>query len=94
MQEVLAQLPWYHHLALLDKLPGPETRKWYAAKAVEHSWSRNVLVTQIESRLLERSGQAVTNFPATLPAPQATPRSERQSFRAGIGKAGDTAYVQ
>lgn len=69
VQEVLAQLPWYHQLALLDKLPGPETRKWYVAKAIEHNWSRNVLVAQIESRLLERSGAAVTNFPITLPAP-------------------------
>ena len=25
---------------------------------------------QIESRLLQRSSRAVTNFPATLPAPQ------------------------
>mgnify|MGYP000102411936 CR=1 FL=1 len=40
VQEVLAQLPWYHQLALLGKLPGPETRKWYAAKAIEHNWSR------------------------------------------------------
>ena len=70
VQEVLAQLPWYHQLALLDKLPGAEARRWYAAKAIEHNWSRNVLVMQIETRLLERSGQAVTNFPATLPAPQ------------------------
>jgi predicted nuclease of restriction endonuclease-like (RecB) superfamily len=70
VQEVLAQLPWYHQLALLDKLPGPQTRKWYAAKAIEHNWSRNVLVMQIESRLLERSGKAVTNFALTLPAPQ------------------------
>lgn len=70
VQAVLAQLPWYHHLALLDKLPGPETRRWYAARAIEHNWSRNVLVMQIETRLLERSGQAVTNFPTTLPRPQ------------------------
>jgi predicted nuclease of restriction endonuclease-like (RecB) superfamily len=70
VQAVLAQLPWYHQLALLDKLPGPQTRRWYAAKAIEHNWSRNVLVMQIEARLLERSGQAVTNFPATLPSPQ------------------------
>jgi len=61
VQGVLAQLPWYHHLALLDKLPGPQTRTWYAAKAVEHNWSRNVLVMQIETRLLERSGKAATN---------------------------------
>lgn len=70
MQEVLVQLPWYHQLALLDKLPGAETRRWYSAKAIEHGWSRDVLVMQIESRLLERSGSAVTSFPATLPAPQ------------------------
>ncbi|RMS50341.1 hypothetical protein ALP66_02599 [Pseudomonas amygdali pv. photiniae] len=70
VQAVLAQLPWYHQLALLDKLPGPETRRWYAIKAIEHSWSRNILVMQIETRLLERSGKAVTNFEASLPAPQ------------------------
>lgn len=70
VQEALAQLPWYHHLALLDKLPDPETRRWYAAKAIEHNWSRNILVMQIETRLLERSGQAVSNFRMTLPKPQ------------------------
>jgi predicted nuclease of restriction endonuclease-like (RecB) superfamily len=70
VQEVLAQLPWYHQLALLDKLPGPETRRWYAAKAIEHNWSRNILVIQIETRLLERSGKAVTNFEFSLPKPQ------------------------
>ncbi len=69
-KQVLAQLPWYHQLALLDKLPGPETRRWYAAKAIEHNWSRNILVMQIETRLLERSGQAVTNFAVSLPKPQ------------------------
>ena len=70
VQEVLAQLPWYHQLALLDKLPGPQTRKWYAAQAIEHNWSRNVLVMQIEARLLERQGKAVTNFEQRLPKPQ------------------------
>lgn len=70
VQQVLHKLPWGHNLILLDKLPGPETRRWYAAKALEHNWSRNILVMQIESRLLERSGTAVTNFDLTLPKPQ------------------------
>jgi predicted nuclease of restriction endonuclease-like (RecB) superfamily len=70
VQAVLAQLPWYHHLALLEKLTSPEDRRWYAAKAIEHNWSRNVLVMHIESRLLERSGAAITNFDARLPKPQ------------------------
>ncbi|ERP99110.1 hypothetical protein Q666_00155 [Marinobacter sp. ES-1] len=70
VQGVLAQLPWYHQLALLDKLPDAESRRWYAAKAIEHSWSRNVLVMQIESGLLQRQGKAVTNFEARLPKAQ------------------------
>lgn len=70
VQEVLAQLPWYHQLALLDKLASPETRRWYATKAIAHNWSRNILVMQIETRLLERSGTAVTNFEVSLPKPQ------------------------
>jgi len=70
VQEVLAQLPWYHQLALLDKLNTEAERRWYAAKAIEHNWSRNILAMQIETRLLERSGKAVTNFAANLPRPQ------------------------
>ena len=69
VQGVLAQLPWYHQLALLDKLNNTEERRWYAAKAIEQGWSRNVLAIQIETRLRERSGQAVTNFSQRLPAP-------------------------
>jgi predicted nuclease of restriction endonuclease-like (RecB) superfamily len=70
VQEVLAQLPWYHQIALLDKLSSPENRRWYAAQAIEHNWSRNILVMQIETRLLERSGKAVSNFDSQLPKPQ------------------------
>ncbi|MEQ9997147.1 PDDEXK nuclease domain-containing protein [Pectobacterium versatile] len=70
VQAVLAQLPWYHQLALLDKLNHPEDRRWYATKAIEHNWSRNILVMQIETGLLQRSGNAVTNFDVSLPQAQ------------------------
>lgn len=66
LQAPLATLPWYHHIALLEKLSDPETRLWYAAAAVESGWSRNVLAHHMETKLHERSGQAVTNFKATL----------------------------
>jgi predicted nuclease of restriction endonuclease-like (RecB) superfamily len=69
VQGVLAQLPWYHQLALLDKLSSPESRRWYAAKAIEHNWSRNILVMQIETQLHARQGQAITNFQQRLPKP-------------------------
>ncbi len=70
VQQAAAQLPWGHNLVLPDKLPGPKTRCWYAAKAIEHNWSRNILAIQIDARLLERTGAAVTNFTTSLPKPQ------------------------
>ncbi len=67
VQAGLAQLQWYHHIALLDKLDCSEMRLWYAQTAVEEGWSRNILVHQIDRRLHERAGQSVTNFANTLP---------------------------
>jgi predicted nuclease of restriction endonuclease-like (RecB) superfamily len=66
-KQPVAQLPWGHNVVLLDKLDDAETRLWYAAAAVEHGWSRSVLVLHIETKLHERSGKAITNFSATLP---------------------------
>lgn len=42
---------------------------WYAARTVQHGWSRNVLVVQIDSCSHLRHGKAQNNFPATLPPP-------------------------
>ena len=67
VQASLAQLPWYHHIALLEKLDRPEPRLWYAARTLEHGWSRNVLAFQIQAQAHLRQGKAQTNFPATLP---------------------------
>ena len=70
VQEALAQITWYHNIALLEKLKEPEQRLWYAQKTVENGWSRNILVLQIESGLYQRQGGAITNFERTLPDPQ------------------------
>jgi predicted nuclease of restriction endonuclease-like (RecB) superfamily len=70
VQQAAAQLPWGHNLVLLDRLNTSNERCWYAAKAIEHNWSRNVLNIQIETRLLARSGTAITNFETRLPKPQ------------------------
>ncbi len=67
VQQVAAQLPWFHTCTLLDRVKQPATRNWYARQAIEHGWSRNVLVAQIETRLHERAGKALTNFGATMP---------------------------
>lgn len=69
VQEVLAQLPWYHQVTLLDKLKTRPEREWYLAKAIEHGWSRNVMWHHISTALHLRSGNAVTNFEQRLPSP-------------------------
>ncbi|MGP8290249.1 PDDEXK nuclease domain-containing protein [Vreelandella zhanjiangensis] len=70
VQQAVGQLPWGHNLVLLSKLKEPAERLAYAHAALEHGWSRNVLMMQIETRLLERQGAAVTNFETRLPKPQ------------------------
>jgi predicted nuclease of restriction endonuclease-like (RecB) superfamily len=69
VQQAVGQLPWGHNLVLLTRLKQPEQRLAYARAAIEHGWSRNVLNIHIETRLLERTGKAVTNFSKRLPAP-------------------------
>jgi predicted nuclease of restriction endonuclease-like (RecB) superfamily len=67
MQRYAAQIPWRHNQVLLDKLKDPEQRLWYAQKSFENGWSRDILVTQIESNLFTRQRGAITNFQRTLP---------------------------
>jgi len=44
VQELLAQITWYHHIALLNKVKDPAEREWYVRETIRHGWSRNVLV--------------------------------------------------
>jgi predicted nuclease of restriction endonuclease-like (RecB) superfamily len=62
VQQLVAQLPWGHNTHLIDLVKSPAQREWYARQALEHGWSRSVLVHQIESRLFDRQGSALTNF--------------------------------
>jgi hypothetical protein len=70
MQQLAAQLPWFHHVILIEKVKDRSARAWYMQAAAENGWSRAVLGVQIEQRAHLRAGKAVTNFAATLPPPQ------------------------
>lgn len=67
VQELLAQISWYHNLALLEKLKDQNLRLWYAHQSIENGWSRNILAMQIESKLHKRIGQTANNFEIALP---------------------------
>jgi predicted nuclease of restriction endonuclease-like (RecB) superfamily len=67
VQQVVAQIPWGHNVRILDAINDPAEQEWYMRQTVEHGWSRNVLVHQIESGLYRRQGKAITNFTAAPP---------------------------
>jgi predicted nuclease of restriction endonuclease-like (RecB) superfamily len=67
-QQAAAKLPWGHNQLLLDKVGDANLRNWYAEAAAHAGWTRSVLQHQIETRLHERQGKAITNFDRTLPA--------------------------
>jgi predicted nuclease of restriction endonuclease-like (RecB) superfamily len=69
-QQAVDQLPWGHVVVLLYDVTGSLERQFYAQKAVEFGWSRNILSMQIETKLYKREGKAITNFRNKLISPQ------------------------
>lgn len=66
----LVLVPWGHNRVIISKCKDVTEALYYITRTIEHNWSRNVLVHQIESKLYEREGKAITNFEETLPSPQ------------------------
>lgn len=71
VQQLVRQIPWGHNILIFTKAEVFEIARFYLAATVQNNWSRAVFAIQIESRLHERQGQAITNFAQTLPQPQA-----------------------
>jgi predicted nuclease of restriction endonuclease-like (RecB) superfamily len=69
--QILAQIPWGHHVLILTKIKEPEAALFYIRQTIEHGWSRAVLTAHIEQNLYARQGKAVSNFRQTLPEQQA-----------------------
>lgn len=67
VQEILAQISWYHNLTLLDKIDNKEIRIFYAKQSAENKWSRDVMVKKIEQNYHNSIGKAVNNFKEKLP---------------------------
>ena len=72
VQEVLAQITWYHNIILMDKVNNIEERKWYIKEIVQNGWSSNMLKMQINGKVYEKQALAekITNFDLTLPSIQ------------------------
>lgn len=69
VEDILACIPWGHHVELLKKIKPPAARLWYLRAIARFGWSRNVLLNQIKARAYQRavSGNKIHNFPVALP---------------------------
>lgn len=76
LPQPVSEIPWGHNILLLQKLKDHAQRLWYAQQTIANGWSRSMLLHWIDSDLYARQGRAVTNFAATLPAPQSDLASE------------------
>lgn len=70
VQQLAAQIPWFHHVILMEKVKDLRARLWYVQQTITHGWSRSILALQIKSAAHTRASKAVHNFHATLPPPQ------------------------
>lgn len=67
---LITQIPWGHNIAIITKCKDFKEALFYVQSTIEHNWSRDVLVHQIESDLYKRDGKSLTNFALTLPKQQ------------------------
>jgi predicted nuclease of restriction endonuclease-like (RecB) superfamily len=67
VQQLAAQIPWFHNCVLLNRVPDDATRLWYIQAVIKNGWSRNILELQIQSQAHLRQGKAITNFALALP---------------------------
>lgn len=62
LQQAIGEIPWGHNITIFSKIKNYNKRIWYAQKTIEHGWSRNILLHQIESDLYSRDGKSINNF--------------------------------
>jgi predicted nuclease of restriction endonuclease-like (RecB) superfamily len=71
LQQLVAEIPWGHHLLILNKVSDPDAALFYISQIIENNWSRSVLSLHIKQKLFDRQGKALSNFKETLPEQQA-----------------------
>ena len=70
LQNQLFMIPWGHHILIIQKIKNVPEAIFYVQQTIENNWSRAVLEYQIETKLYQRQGKAITNFKNTLPEPE------------------------
>ncbi len=69
MRQMVATIPWGHHIELMKKVKTPAARIYYLRATAGFGWSRKVLLNQIKAGAYERAvtEKKAHNFSLTLP---------------------------
>jgi len=69
LRQAVAEIPWGHHLVILQKAKDENERTYYIKASREMRWSRNVLLNQIKADAYQRHRVAPkqNNFESALP---------------------------
>ena len=94
LRQVVAEIPWGHHLLILNKLETHAARLYYLRATTQLGWSRAVLLNQIKAGAYERTRieNKAHNFELALPEHLAEQAEEALKSRynlefLGIGRA-------
>ncbi|WGE34539.1 PDDEXK nuclease domain-containing protein [Actinobacillus genomosp. 1] len=69
-EALIKSIPWGHNQRIMYKCQTVPQALFYVQKTLENGWSRSILEHQIDSKLYERQGKAISNFEVRLPSEQ------------------------
>ncbi|MFA1755411.1 YhcG family protein [Fusobacterium animalis] len=70
IENKIKSIPWGHNQRIMYKCKSIREAIFYVEKTIENGWSRTILEHQIDSKLYERLGSAISNFDSRLPKVQ------------------------
>lgn len=70
IENKIKSIPWGHNQRIMYKCKSVREAIFYVEKTIENGWSRTILEHQIDSKLYERLGSAISNFDNRLPKVQ------------------------
>lgn len=83
VRQLVAKIPWGHHIELIKKVKSPAARVWYLHATAQFGWSRRVLLNQVKAQAYERATQEkkAHNFTLALPEHLAEQADEMMKSR-------------
>lgn len=69
LQQLAAEIPWGHHMLLMDRVSDAKARLYYVQAVARLGWTRALLLNQIKAQAYERARaeKKTHNFAAALP---------------------------